>query len=1128
MMTNPAKASSRISLDLSGSGWSLWRDKDASWKNDVLFAPPVDLTQVPRNPPTRGWEQLSTSNALPVSVPGTVEEYLARDLDPNEADGMKLYSKLEGVSWWFRTVRIPQSAAGRRLLLHFDSVKLRAEVYVNHTLVAYDMVGDTPFTADITDTAKPGEDCQLAVRITNPGGNMGWEDFLQFKWGDYNVPFGHAFGGITGRVTLEAVDPVYIENVYVQNTPALRKVNVIATIRNATATPVTRRVTVRVTEKQNHVELFRRELKRVQLVAGANTVTMEVSAPDAKLWDLDNPNLYDCAVQLADEHGAEDTAIQPFGFRWFAPVGQGTNAMLRLNGKRIVLRTAISWGYWPINGISPTPELAERQVRLAKTLGLNMLNFHRCNGNPAVMNKADELGLLYFEEPGGYAGGGREAFGQALAREKLLRTVRRDRSHPSVVIFNMINEQWDAHGANTNEVLQATFRADIQAAHQIDPSRTITFTSAWARSGEDPSFVKMHMRPFDDVVRFDGWYDFHRAGGPETWHESFYSGPDDHYLRTTNAHEIVYWGEEGAISSPPQLGRIKSELSRLPRPGWDGEIYRAWFDTFDQFLTRKDLRRSFPTVDALCAAMGDVSLEHQGRKIEDLRICDLNDGYAANGWESMPFENHSGIVDEFRHPKGDANLVARYNQPLYIAVKVRRQIFQLPDTAVVDFYAINEKNLRGPFTLKIFAADSSGKEVFSDQRAVTLAGGDVYGQLLVEGIRVPIDGATGMLGISARLVDHSGAERATGRDEVLVVDWKSAKKHGNGAVFEGGHDVGDFLSHQLHATAPAFDGTQTNLDWLVIARPPHAFLKSVEGDEFIDADGHPGGFTRTIFRGDTFQEPLTRSMDKGVHLEVDYGATPDPAVTATEAYGVRWEGQLVPPVAGRYVFHLERGHTDDRSRLFVDSQCVINTWEGTQTQASATIDLPAAKPVPIKVEFCNYHGGARLNLTWQPSNLLSVDPATVLSRAANDGTTIILADYADEWMDALKSVAGIKYNGRFNIGVNWLGGQFFVKAHPLFQGLPTDCALNWPYQAVVRNGRSRYALLMDGEELVAGGYETMGCKLGTAVGIVNCGKGKIVVSTLDICPQLSKPSGPADVARKLLVNYLEFAAPKPR
>ena len=72
-----------------------------------------------------------------------------------------------------------------------------------------------------------------------------------------------------------------------------------------------------------------------------------------------------------------------------------------LNGKRIVLRTAISWSFWPDNGITPSDELARRQVESAKKLGLNMLNFHRTIGHSNVLDYADELGLLYFEEPGG-------------------------------------------------------------------------------------------------------------------------------------------------------------------------------------------------------------------------------------------------------------------------------------------------------------------------------------------------------------------------------------------------------------------------------------------------------------------------------------------------------------------------------------------------------------------------------------------------------------------------------------------------------------------------------------------------------------------------------------------------------
>ena len=60
--------------------------------------------------------------------------------------------------------------------------------------------------------------------------------------------------------------------------------------------------------------------------------------------------------------------------------------------------------------------------------------------------------------------------------------------------------------------------------------------------------------------------------------------------------------------------------------------------------------------------MGNVSFEHQGRRIEGMRMQNLGDAYMVNGWEAMPYDNHSGIVYIYRNPKGDASILAYYNQ----------------------------------------------------------------------------------------------------------------------------------------------------------------------------------------------------------------------------------------------------------------------------------------------------------------------------------------------------------------------------------------------------------------------------------------------------------------------------------
>lgn len=102
--------------------------------------------------------------------------------------------------------------------------------------------------------------------------------------------------------------------------------------------------------------------------------------------------------------------------------------------------------------------------------------------------------------------------------------------------------------------------------------------------------------------------------------------------------------------------------------------------------------------------------------------------------------------------------------------------------------------------------------------------------------------------------------------------------------------------------------------------------------------------------------------------------------------------------------------------------------------------------------------------------------------------------------------------------------EFICEEASLFEGLPVDDALNWPYQVVVKNGDRRFGFRMQGEELVVGSYRSTPFELGTAVGVIPCGKGKIIFSSLDIADNLSDPSGPAEVARKICVTILNTLA----
>ncbi len=1106
----------RYTIPLTGGGWSLWLDKEASWKNDRLYLPHeiTDLSLLPVNVPTGGWQTLSHNpDAVPVEVPGTVEEYLTVTDNPRPEN-------FRGVSWWYRKITIPADQQKKRFIIYFESVRMRAEVYLDGKLVAYDLIGETPFHVDITDEAKPGKEQLLAIRVTNPGGNFHWQDFDIMKWGEYNIPPSRSFTGIIGRVKLESVNPVFISDIYMQNTPELTKVNAILSFTNETSSSVKQDVELIVNEKGNPDKVvFRQTLKAISFPAGNHEVTIPVNVPDAKLWDLSTPELYTCNVLIKKGKKMLDQDKKNFGFRWFTVDGVGKDAVLRLNGRRIMLRSAISWGYFPVTGLIATTEMAEKQVRTAKSLGLNMLNFHRCIGSPVVLEKADELGLLYYEEPGSFHSANHDPFIRTIVNEKLKRMVYRDRSHPSLVIFNLINEFGGP--LSQDKALVAKRMNDMREAHAIDPSRIMSFTSGWAGSEDKEEDSKAHMLPFDTTLYRKGWYDNHRAGGPETWVENYYKGPKDNIMYTSNRTEVYLRGEEGAISTPPRIQMIYDQIKSTGKTGWDGLFWQSQYKAFTDYFQKKGLAPHFGSLDALTRAMGNVSFEHQGRRIEGMRMQNLGDAYMVNGWEAMPYDNHSGIVDIYRNPKGDASVLAYYNQSLYVAVASRNQVVKLPGIATVDFYIVNEENLKGAHTLDIKLIAPDGKVVYTRNEEVNIKGGENFGQLLLENVEIPINGMAGTYRVEAGLKAGGQEIFALGNDEVVAVSWQASDLAGKGAYYGSNNDkVAAFYKQATGKELPAFTSEMGKLDWLVVNRSSLDEPVVIPSAYFKDKDGKSSLKATWYSEADMNIVAAVKSATEINRTFVD-GAQPDESVPANQPFSVVWEGEIYPPESGQYLLGVE---TDRGVRMYVDGRQLIDEYYNeSPMKQDRPVVMEAGKPVKVRLVYRQTRQSGQIQLKWSQPSAATIAPQKLFERVKNEGTTLILLGSTETWMKSVAEYTNTVYNGYYNVGKDWIGGIHFVKKHPLFEGLPVDDALNWPYQVVVKNGDRRFGFRMQGEELVVGSYRSTPFELGTAVGVIPCGKGKIIFSSLDIADNLSDPSGPAEVARKILCNYIKYS-----
>jgi hypothetical protein len=719
-------------LAVPDEGWSLVIDREAKYADDVIHLPGrLDLARLPVNPPTGGWGMLATAKALNVTLPATVEQYMWGEfgLRPYtgdeyryaEDDAIPQNGAYRGVSWWTKSIDIPASARGKRVMLNIRGARLRAEVFLNEKLVGYSIMEELPFDCDLTAAMIPGGANRLAIRITNPGGRYDWRDSTTMMWGKLKLFASHGFGGLDRGMSL-SIHPMSarISDAYVLNTPDPRKATAIMEVvlaKPATAAQLNAlgaKAKVALVDDAGKPVAAHMGKPTVEAFEGGARISIAISAPTAKLWDLQTRNLYRARFTLPVSVKEADTREARFGFRWFSPEGIGTNALLRLNGKRIKLYSAISWGYWGYNGLWPTPELARREVTSAHALGLNCLHFHRNVGKADVFTAMDEMGLLRVMEPGG----GRHGIGRDLKPGESLNeadTFSRDfmvmkcagmarafRSHPSLVQYTIQNEI----GANLEN---PDVKAIMDAVHEADPSRTVILNDGFVQRGAAQA---MYLPWSDHYYRSDreqwgGWWDNHQGAGDQ-WYDKFYKDKDSYIHQQTGKPFIVEFGEmEGCAVADNHVKIVADILSRGGK-SYDLEDHKVIVENTSAFLDKWGFRKAFPTTESLYLSIGRKVYESFENYMENIRIGDEVDVACISGWETTAIENHSGIVDNLRYFKADPELLRRALLPVRPVAKQRKLAYALGESAELDIYLFNDTNAPVSGTLTLSVVDPGG------------------------------------------------------------------------------------------------------------------------------------------------------------------------------------------------------------------------------------------------------------------------------------------------------------------------------------------------------------------------------------------------------------------------------------
>lgn len=387
-----------------------------------------------------------------------------------------------GVAWYWRDFSAPANPRpGGRYLLRFWAVDYKAEVWLNGTLVGSHEGSETPFTLDVTQAIKPGTVNRLAVRVVNPTHTpIDGLVLNEIPHRNKVIPYGSgsAFdqGGIWDSVELLVAPAVRAEEIFARPDWKTGVVRIQATYHNATAKPVRGQLEFLIAPAASGEPVAIGRLDR-ELPPGQTTVETQLTVPNPRLWELSDPFLYRVTARVATdkEPAALDETSVRTGFREF----RFEKGAFRLNGRRIFLRCSHTGNCCPVGLEMPyDPDWLRRDLLNAKAMRFNAIRFISGVAKRYQLDLCDEIGLMVYEEA--YASWCLADSPRMAERfdESILGMVRRDRNHPCLTIWGLLNETPDG----------AVFRHAaglLPELRKLDDSRMVMINSGrWDSAGQ--------------------------------------------------------------------------------------------------------------------------------------------------------------------------------------------------------------------------------------------------------------------------------------------------------------------------------------------------------------------------------------------------------------------------------------------------------------------------------------------------------------------------------------------------------------------------------------------------------------------------------------------------------------------
>jgi beta-galactosidase len=375
------------------------------------------------------------------------------------------------VGWYRRIFELPASDAGKRITVEFDAAYREAMVVFNGFYIGRHVGGYDPFSFDLTDFATPGGKNVLLVRVDATESD-GW-----FYEG----------AGIYRHVWLVKTNPLHVKKwgafARTEVRPGEATVKIRTEVENCGKAVRNARVTSTILDPAG--KLVVKAVSAPQSIAdwGELVTEQQVVVRAPALWSLEERNLYKLVTEIDAGGAVTDRHETPFGIR--TCTFDAEKGFL-LNGKSVKLKGTCNHQDHAAVGAAVPDAVQYFRVRKLQEMGCNALRTSHNPPTPELLNAADELGMLVFDET-------RMMSSSPEGLSQLENLVRRDRNHPSVFMWSLGNEEGQA--ATDKGFLILTEMKGVTTKH--DGSRPVSMAPLGGNNMDKFGFAALDVQGYN-------------------------------------------------------------------------------------------------------------------------------------------------------------------------------------------------------------------------------------------------------------------------------------------------------------------------------------------------------------------------------------------------------------------------------------------------------------------------------------------------------------------------------------------------------------------------------------------------------------------------------------------------------